>query len=385
MDAQEDVQALPPLVKLKAKLLLVYRDADGNESNREVEVFGYDPDSDTLEAFCLLRKANRSFRLDRIVRAVDRETGEDIPPDDLRARFLGRYAPSSHQAAPIEPAQIERFIRSLSPMSSLCLGAVLFFRGGFSLLMRFLELLFLAVVIFAVGAVLIGLWNSTTSTGSASPKEASQPVAELVRSAATGDAASSSPLKEMPKEDLIGGASDDLRHWMYLEPPPFRGLSYQIASLGDYRAKIGGRQSSPSLKVVRWLDHGEWRYVAGFDLGRQASRESDDLACLPSCQLMVKIDDGARQSLMAFQYSDENPYLGGAGQAWLVDPTPLLSGINDARSVEVELPAKGRTYQAVFVVKGLTWNIAAGSVVVAKENSSAPSASAPEAASRPGS
>ncbi|MDE1715750.1 hypothetical protein PWG14_25110 [Chromobacterium amazonense] len=162
MDAQEDVQALSPLVKLKAKLLLVYRDADGNESNREVEVFGYDPDSDTLEAFCLLRRANRSFRLDRIVRMVDRETGESIPPDGLRGRLLRHDVAPSQPIASIDAAQIQQFIACLSPVHRLSLGAVLFFSGFFALLMRLLGLLFLALVLFVVGAVLIGLWDSTT-------------------------------------------------------------------------------------------------------------------------------------------------------------------------------------------------------------------------------
>jgi hypothetical protein len=64
---------------VRARLKIKYLDVEGVESEREIHAHGYvDSSPGYIEARCLVRKNNRSFRTDRILEAVDMETGEVI-------------------------------------------------------------------------------------------------------------------------------------------------------------------------------------------------------------------------------------------------------------------------------------------------------------------
>lgn len=79
---------------IEATVRLSYRDFEGARTERLVDVRECDtaaPDG-LLIGFCHLRQAIRSFRLDRIHRAVDVETGEII--DDICAYAARKYAES---------------------------------------------------------------------------------------------------------------------------------------------------------------------------------------------------------------------------------------------------------------------------------------------------
>jgi predicted DNA-binding transcriptional regulator YafY len=66
-------------IPVRARLKIRYLDSDGAESQREIHAHGYvDSSPGYIEARCLVRKSNRTFRTDRIVEAVDMETGEVI-------------------------------------------------------------------------------------------------------------------------------------------------------------------------------------------------------------------------------------------------------------------------------------------------------------------
>lgn len=57
-----------------------YRDADGSESERDIDVEGAQKDGrhTMFFAFCRLRNDHRSFRSDRILSCIDLDTGEVI-------------------------------------------------------------------------------------------------------------------------------------------------------------------------------------------------------------------------------------------------------------------------------------------------------------------
>lgn len=77
----EPVDMVPSKPKsIKATLRLDYRDATGKTSERIVDVKECDTSNPAgyLIGFCHLRRAIRTFRIDRIERAVDAETGEII-------------------------------------------------------------------------------------------------------------------------------------------------------------------------------------------------------------------------------------------------------------------------------------------------------------------
>lgn len=65
-------------ILISANLRIQYEDADGEPSTRDVDVLYYYPESGYIFGKCKLRRANRTFRLDRIKEAIDRDTGEVI-------------------------------------------------------------------------------------------------------------------------------------------------------------------------------------------------------------------------------------------------------------------------------------------------------------------
>lgn len=80
-------------IAVRAHLKLAYRDADDALTHREVLVSRYIPEGDGyIVAFCSLRKDSRTFRLDRIIEAVDLETGEVLPVSRIRSWLRKRRA-----------------------------------------------------------------------------------------------------------------------------------------------------------------------------------------------------------------------------------------------------------------------------------------------------
>ncbi|HYW32448.1 MAG TPA: hypothetical protein VE869_13135 [Gemmatimonas sp.] len=65
-------------VSSNATVDLIYRDAEGTKTRRRVTVreFDYAAPRGYLDVFCHLRNARRTFILDRVIEAVDPETGE---------------------------------------------------------------------------------------------------------------------------------------------------------------------------------------------------------------------------------------------------------------------------------------------------------------------
>ncbi|WP_233808133.1 WYL domain-containing protein [Paraburkholderia sp. HP33-1] len=58
------------------RLTIEYRDGIGEVTSRNITTRHYDPEGGYILARCHLRNADRTFRIDRIVQAVDTETGE---------------------------------------------------------------------------------------------------------------------------------------------------------------------------------------------------------------------------------------------------------------------------------------------------------------------
>jgi hypothetical protein len=75
-------------VPVKADLQLTYKDSKGKTIDRSVSISGYDG-SAYLKGFCNLRNSNRTFRIDRILNAIDTETREKINnvPDHLLDKY----------------------------------------------------------------------------------------------------------------------------------------------------------------------------------------------------------------------------------------------------------------------------------------------------------
>ena len=55
---------------------VVYKDSQGNETTREVIPISVDDERMQFTAFCLLRKEERTFRVNRIVEMTKLEQGE---------------------------------------------------------------------------------------------------------------------------------------------------------------------------------------------------------------------------------------------------------------------------------------------------------------------
>lgn len=63
------------------RIEIIYEDRRGNVTKRRISPMrlkGFDDGSWVLDAFCEDKQAQRSFYLDRIVRAIDCETGEEV-------------------------------------------------------------------------------------------------------------------------------------------------------------------------------------------------------------------------------------------------------------------------------------------------------------------
>ncbi len=82
-------------VPVKADLQLTYKDSKGRTTDRPVSISGYDG-SAYLKGFCNLRNSNRTFRIDRILNAIDTETGEKI--DNVPDHLLDKYRQSPEYA-----------------------------------------------------------------------------------------------------------------------------------------------------------------------------------------------------------------------------------------------------------------------------------------------
>lgn len=59
------------------KIIIRYKDSEGTVTERGISDICHE-NSETVEAFCQLRQERRSFKMDRIIRAVKAETGEVI-------------------------------------------------------------------------------------------------------------------------------------------------------------------------------------------------------------------------------------------------------------------------------------------------------------------
>lgn len=72
-------------------LSIIYNDREGQRTQRDIDLerYAHDGRDGVLVCFCRLRKARRSFRISRIRKAIDRETGEVIAhlPAWLDARY----------------------------------------------------------------------------------------------------------------------------------------------------------------------------------------------------------------------------------------------------------------------------------------------------------
>jgi hypothetical protein len=75
-------------VRVPANLHLTYRDAGGDTTERTIAINGYDG-SCYLRGFCNLRGEQRTFRIDRILYAVDIDTGEVV--SDVPAHLRYKY------------------------------------------------------------------------------------------------------------------------------------------------------------------------------------------------------------------------------------------------------------------------------------------------------
>jgi hypothetical protein len=82
-------------VPVKADLQLTYKDSKGKTIDRLVSISGYDG-STCLKGFCNLRNSNRTFRIDRILNAIDTETGAII--DNVPDHLLDKYRQSPEYA-----------------------------------------------------------------------------------------------------------------------------------------------------------------------------------------------------------------------------------------------------------------------------------------------
>lgn len=61
------------------EILIKYRDGSGDITERRISDFRLES-ANTIDAYCHLRQARRPFKIDRIVYAVDQDTGEVVNP-----------------------------------------------------------------------------------------------------------------------------------------------------------------------------------------------------------------------------------------------------------------------------------------------------------------
>ena len=67
-----------PEIPVFEKLMIKYSDSNGLITQREIRTIAYDADAGHIRAKCMLRKSERTFRIDRIIEAIDMSTGEVI-------------------------------------------------------------------------------------------------------------------------------------------------------------------------------------------------------------------------------------------------------------------------------------------------------------------
>jgi len=77
--------------KVTSNLEIEYRDGNGDKTKREISVREFDNDlyGGIIMAHCHLRNATRTFRFDRIISAVDTDSGEVIP--NIKEHLLSLY------------------------------------------------------------------------------------------------------------------------------------------------------------------------------------------------------------------------------------------------------------------------------------------------------
>lgn len=80
-------------VKVKCVLHITYRDEDGNITERDIRIFSYKPSSRHIQARCSLRKANRTFFVNGILKAVDPQTGEILDVNNLHPWIMEHKSP----------------------------------------------------------------------------------------------------------------------------------------------------------------------------------------------------------------------------------------------------------------------------------------------------
>lgn len=98
---------------LKVPLLLEYCDKKGAVTRRNVvtERYVYDASDGLIHAFCKLRNARRPFRISRITKAIDLETGEEIA--DLRTWLDSQYESTNE-------FRLDQFVEQHTPALGLC-------------------------------------------------------------------------------------------------------------------------------------------------------------------------------------------------------------------------------------------------------------------------
>ncbi len=73
------------ITQTMAEILIKYRDGSGGVTERRISDLRLESTS-TIDAFCHLRNARRPFRMDRIVHAINPDTGEVLNPYQLVSR-----------------------------------------------------------------------------------------------------------------------------------------------------------------------------------------------------------------------------------------------------------------------------------------------------------
>ncbi len=75
--SESKIREAPVQVK-KRNIQINYTDVYGEKTSREINTIAFYPNSNLLRAFCMLRMDVRTFRIDRIAKAVEVDSGEPI-------------------------------------------------------------------------------------------------------------------------------------------------------------------------------------------------------------------------------------------------------------------------------------------------------------------
>jgi len=79
---------------------LSYLDSSGSQSQREVVLLEMDASSESFQAYCFLRSAERTFRFDSVLQLVDLRAGELIPVGEVWRALNNGTAPPPHLGYP---------------------------------------------------------------------------------------------------------------------------------------------------------------------------------------------------------------------------------------------------------------------------------------------